>query len=611
MHRDTHGSSEAQRPPLLAGRFVLARRVGKGGTANVYLAFDLQLNRWRAAKIMHQRFAADDEMRERFDREARMMARIDDRNVVRVLDVQMGDLPYMLMEYMEAGCVLDWMRSHAQMPPQLAIKITKDLTKGLIATHRLGVVHRDVKPHNLLVNRHGDCKLTDYGIAKMLSDAPAAPDDEKALTRVGASMGTASFMPPEQRHDASSVDERADVYAVGATLFTFVQRKAGKDLFVADVADEQFEGMPDPLREVVVKACRYRPEDRHESMEALLEDLTAAEDAVGPPAEPYDFPGPVEDLPDEAPAFIDYERVRELRELVTEGAVRSAYVPEVYAKAIDGWHEPVELDFDAYTLTPMAGVRHDEPGVREPPARLDDAAVEAERGGGGAPHGDAAEGEPIDEEDVDDLPTDVGPIVDAAAAAAREDEADGGEADRSDEGAAAEPATTGADESAEGRTSNAAAASALGVLAAVVAMLLVLGVVVLLGTGYGLASTASQEIRAADAALVQSEHELEDVLNTEARIVELLVGRGADRERLERAYFAYRDGEKGLPSALEYVDVLDKQHAAVTSRYGADAQIERSWRVIEAKAREAEARRAAAQEAREGLGAVLARSMGL
>jgi len=678
-HTDASPQS-AQRPPLLARRFVLTRRIGKGGTANVYLAYDLQLAQWRAVKIMHQRFSTDEEMRERFDREAAMMAHIDDPYVVRVLDVQMGELPYMVMEYMEAGCVLDWMRAHARMPPQLALKITIDLTNALIATHALGIVHRDVKPHNLLVNRHGECKLTDYGIAKLLSEVEDE-EDELALTRVGTAMGTASFMPPEQRHDASSVDERADVYAAGATLFTFLQRKAGKDLFIADPSEAQFEGMPQNLREIVVKACRYRPEDRYGTMLEFRDVLREALRGLrGVPDVP--FPGPVPDLPRKPPDYLPYEQVRELRELVADGAVRTAYVPEVVAAAVDGVHPPVWLDVDAYIATPMAPPRL-VGGPGEVAMGLDrpgpDFSADAPTPIGGTGLGRVVAGGATDDsytrptpalsnsfdapvptpepDSLEDAPTiigDWGDFDDDLSAGLLDDEvsedAETARIDPHDPMLAAyalsdEPTVpTYFDDEEEGMSeaetvmlsqtdaltdeepteptdvadtsggegdNTAAAAAGVTLLAVVLAVVLFLLVVLTGAVGYGMATGAAYEIDTAELSQEQAKNELEAALANEARIVELLVQKGADRSRLEKAFFEFQDATDKGPAAMTYVDVINKQHSAVTSRYGTDDAIERSWVLIDEKARTYERRQRELEQSRKGLGASLASLLGL
>ena len=542
------------RPPLLADRYVLTRRIGTGGTANAYLAFDLQLNRWRAAKIMHRRFAGDAEMRERFDREARMMARIDHRNVVRVLDVSMGELPYLMMEYMEGGCVLDWMRVNTKMAPRLAVKVTVDLLRALEATHAMGIIHRDVKPHNVLVGRNGRCKLTDYGISKLVHEASDGPDGEDALTRVGSSMGTASFMPPEQRHDASSVDVRADVYAVGATLFTFLQRKAGKDLFIADADDGQFKGMPEALRDLVLMACRYQPEDRYPTAKAMREALEglvpSLDDVPHPP-----FPGELPELSDRPPEGLLAEQAAELRELVVEGAVVEAYDASTWAPPEDDM-KPVRpsLDVAAYASSP-------------PPT----------------PPRDATPAPP--------------PAPTPAPAPA------------------AHPTPAPAPSAVPGERQEAPAATGGSMSRILVGVGLVTLVLWLLGTAavsIQMATSAADTITTSEQAQSDAAKELFVVLDEEAGLVQLLVERGGDQRRLEEAYFAFRDASSDRAVLAEaYGTVLGSQYTSVTARMGSSEAIERSWRRVEASRAAYQARRDDTQRAREGMGASLAEAFGL
>ncbi len=293
----------------------MVRRIGKGGAAGVYLVFDQNLEQWRAAKVLHRRHVEQDELRMRFLREARTMARLDHPNVVRVLDVVDQTQPFMVMEYIEGGCVLDWLRDHGPMPPFMAVKVLIDVCKALVATHEARIVHRDVKPHNILVTLGGACKLTDYGIAKIApEDAGFEVDYDR--TAEGASMGTDAFMSPEQRQDASKVDELADVYSVGATLYTLCTRKAAVDLCMWSEDHPKLEPVPEVLRTILLRACHRVPAERHASVAKLEEALTAVLWSL--PSVPANAPSlvmPLPPTPARPPETIDEEVARELADL--------------------------------------------------------------------------------------------------------------------------------------------------------------------------------------------------------------------------------------------------------------------------------------------------------
>ncbi|MEN0066098.1 MAG: protein kinase [Myxococcota bacterium] len=304
-----------RRVPVLGDRYAVIRRIGKGGAAGVYLVFDQNLEQWRAAKVLHRRHIEQNELRMRFLREARTMARLDDPHVVRVLDVVDQSQPFMVMEYIEGGCVLDWLRVHGPMPPFMAVKVLIDVCKALAATHSKRIIHRDVKPHNVLVTLQGACKLTDYGIAKIApEDAGFAVDYDK--TAEGASMGTDAFMSPEQRQDASKVDERADIYSVGATLYTLCTRKAAVDLCMWPANHPKLEPVPEVLREVLLKACHRVPDERYASMEAMEEALSAVLWSL--PSVPASAPSivmPLPDVPSIPPTTVDGDEARELADI--------------------------------------------------------------------------------------------------------------------------------------------------------------------------------------------------------------------------------------------------------------------------------------------------------
>lgn len=286
-------------PVLPDARYQVAGKLGDGGMATVYRALDTQRNEWVAVKLLLPKFIGRTKIRQRFTNEAQAMQRLRHRNIIRVLDVNTSVLqPYFVMEMAEGGCVVEWLAEYGAMPPRMAVDIAIQVCKGLGAAHREGVVHRDVKPHNILVNRRGVCKITDFGIAQF-------DEDDASLTKTGSVMGTLGYIAPEQRASARDVDERADVYSIAATLYTMLTARTTMDLFVAEQEPEIMEGIPDNLTRILVKATRYRREDRHKSMRALAKDLYHAKADLpeDPPTTPSLIMRDVDEYDSELPLY--------------------------------------------------------------------------------------------------------------------------------------------------------------------------------------------------------------------------------------------------------------------------------------------------------------------
>ncbi|MCA9489696.1 MAG: serine/threonine protein kinase [Myxococcales bacterium] len=273
--------------------------LGKGAQARVYLAWDSRLKQWRALKVLAQAHLDDEHIKSRFDGEAQMMAKLSHLNLLRVLDVAAdGHIPFMVMELARGGSIVDWMKRNGALPPRMAVDVAIQCCHGLEHSHAQGIVHRDVKPHNILVQEEGRAVLTDFGIARA--------DDAVQLTADGAAMGTFAFMAPEQRSDAHNVDERADVYALGTSLYTMLTLRTSAELFIAEEKDKILDGVPKPLRKVIVAACKYERDERVQTMRelrGLLEQALTAlpEDAPSKPLFEEIIPLPPE-VPNSLPA---------------------------------------------------------------------------------------------------------------------------------------------------------------------------------------------------------------------------------------------------------------------------------------------------------------------
>ncbi len=275
--------------------------------ATVYLAFDIQSENWCAIKVLRDQFVKKESPRRRFESEARILQKLDHRNIIKCLAANTEvDPPWMVLELAEGGCLIDWIDSHGNVPPRMAVDVGIQICKGLAAAHDAGIVHRDVKPHNILMNHRGVCKLTDFGIAQ--GDA-LGPD----LTRTDTALGTLGYVAPEQRANAKSVDHRADIYSAGATIYAMITGEASADLFVADRVTELMADVPPPLRPVIMAATTYRPDERfltahefarslHEARGQLLPDPSQTPQLALRRDEALDRPAPSVGVPAPAPA---------------------------------------------------------------------------------------------------------------------------------------------------------------------------------------------------------------------------------------------------------------------------------------------------------------------
>jgi eukaryotic-like serine/threonine-protein kinase len=208
---------------LLDGRYAVTARIAHGGMATVYLALDTRLDRRVALKVMHAELARDDEFVRRFIGEAKSVARLSHQNVVGVFD-QGADGPflYLAMEYVPGRTLKEMLRDRGRFTPGAALDIMSGVLDGLAAAHASGIVHRDVKPENVLLTGDGRVKVADFGLARAHAAA--------GHTRAGLLIGTVAYLPPEQVTGESS-DPRSDVYSAGVVLFELL---TGRQPFTGD-----------------------------------------------------------------------------------------------------------------------------------------------------------------------------------------------------------------------------------------------------------------------------------------------------------------------------------------------------------------------------------------
>jgi serine/threonine protein kinase len=200
-------------PPQL-GRYRVDELLGSGGMALVYRGHDAKLQRPVAIKLLADNLSGDDTFRRRFVREARTVARLTHPNVVRIYDVgEVEGRPYFVMELVEGETLANRLRRHGRLPVDEAVRIAIAVCGGLEHAHRAGLVHRDVKPHNLLLTPDGGVKIVDFGIARSL--------DATAITESGSIVGTAAYLAPEQACGVE-LTPATDVYALGVVLYEMV-----------------------------------------------------------------------------------------------------------------------------------------------------------------------------------------------------------------------------------------------------------------------------------------------------------------------------------------------------------------------------------------------------
>jgi len=208
---------------LLDGRYAVTARLAHGGMATVYLAMDTRLDRQVALKVMHAELARDDEFVRRFIGEAKSVARLSHQNVVAVFD-QGSDGPflYLAMEYVPGRTLKEVLRERGRFPPAAALDIMTGVLDGLAAAHASGIVHRDVKPENVLLTADGRLKVADFGLARAQAAA--------GHTRAGLLIGTVAYLPPEQV-TGENTGPRSDVYSAGVVLFELL---TGRQPFTGD-----------------------------------------------------------------------------------------------------------------------------------------------------------------------------------------------------------------------------------------------------------------------------------------------------------------------------------------------------------------------------------------
>ncbi|MDR6225936.1 protein kinase domain-containing protein [Desmospora profundinema] len=263
----------------LGGRYEVIQRVGGGGMAVVYLAIDRMLKRRVAIKVMNDSLSHDQDFIRRFHREARAAGSLSHPNIVNVYDVSCeGDTHYMVMEFIQGESLMEKIRSAGFIPAEEAARISLQILEGLRHVHKNGIIHRDVKPHNIMSTRDGRYKVTDFGVSR-LSRA-------SAITQTGYVMGSVHYFSPEQAK-GTKTSRTSDLYSLGVVLFEMVtgclpfESNEAIAIALKHIQDPTPDPrtirpeIPEPLCQVIFRAMAKDPSGRYQSADEMIADLKA------------------------------------------------------------------------------------------------------------------------------------------------------------------------------------------------------------------------------------------------------------------------------------------------------------------------------------------------
>ncbi len=245
--------------------------------ASVYKTLDHQTGELIALKLLLPHASRSERTRTRFLQEARTMAQLDHPCIVRITDVGVDqDRYFFTMELCRANLARH-LRSHGPEHPSKALRYMFDVLAGLYQAHTAGIVHRDIKPHNMLFGQDGRIKLTDFGIARVMDD-----ETSSRITGTGDTLGTIAYMAPEQRMDPRGAGPPADLFGVGATLYVLVTGRRPFDLAMAALDPMVMERVPPQLRQLIRVSTAHRPEDRYPDARSMASAFARVWEELSP-----------------------------------------------------------------------------------------------------------------------------------------------------------------------------------------------------------------------------------------------------------------------------------------------------------------------------------------
>ncbi len=264
-----------------AGRYQIIEEIGRGGMGRIYKVFDTEIDEKVALKLIKPEVAADKGNIERFRNEMKFARQVGHRNVSRMFDLGKHEGTYFItMEYVPGEDLKSFIRRIGQLPVGKAVAIAKQVAEGLIEAHRQGVIHRDLKPRNIIIDREGNAKIMDFGIARSLKS--------EGMTEKGIMVGTPEYMSPEQT-ESSDIDQRSDIYSLGILLFEMLTGRipfegetplsiAIKQKTEAPPRPEEFNpGISQDLSQLILKCMEKDPANRYQSSEEVLASLEMIE----------------------------------------------------------------------------------------------------------------------------------------------------------------------------------------------------------------------------------------------------------------------------------------------------------------------------------------------